>query len=84
MALEVLLPTSPAEAAEAFGDGAGVTVVGGGTIVVPEITYGRLRPGRVLMLARSGLDRIVRADGVVTIGAAVPVSALEGDRKSVV
>ncbi len=78
MALEVLLPTSPAEAAEAFGDGAGVTVVGGGTIVVPEITYGRLRPGRVLMLARSGLDRIVRADGVVTIGAAVPVSALEG------
>jgi CO/xanthine dehydrogenase FAD-binding subunit len=77
MAVEVLLPTSPAEAIQAFGDGAGVTVVGGGTIVVPEVTAGRLMPGRVLMLGRSGLDRIVREGGVVTIGAAVPVAELE-------
>jgi CO/xanthine dehydrogenase FAD-binding subunit len=78
MASEVLLPTSPAEAAEAFGDGSGVTVIAGGTIVVPEITYGRLKPTRVLMLGRAGLDQIVRANGAVTIGAAVPIDALEG------
>ncbi len=75
--VDVVIPTSPEEASKAFGDGQGVTVVGGGTIVMPEITYGRLRPGRVLMLVRSGLDRIMRESGVVTIGAAVPVSALE-------
>jgi carbon-monoxide dehydrogenase medium subunit len=74
----VMLPTSPEEAAQAFGDGAGVTVLAGGTIVVPDITYRRLLPDRVLMLARSGLDRITRENGVVTIGAAVPVSELEG------
>jgi CO/xanthine dehydrogenase FAD-binding subunit len=73
----VLMPTSPAEAAEAFGDGSDVTVVGGGTIVVPEITYRRLAPRKVLMLSRSGLDRITRENGLVTIGAATPVAALE-------
>jgi len=78
MASEVLLPTSPAEAVAAFGDGAGVTVLGGGTIVMPEIAYGRAALGRVLLLARSGLDQVTRSDGAVTIGAAVPVAALEG------
>ena len=77
MAPEVLLPTSPAEAAAAFGDGAGVTVLGGGTVVVPEMTYGRLAPSRVLVLAQSGLDRITRSGETVTIGAAVTVAALE-------
>src|SRR5947207_4920271 len=74
----VMLPTSPEEAAKAFGDGAGVTVLAGGTIVVPDLTYRRLAPQKVLMLARSGLDRITRESGVVTIGAAVPISELEG------
>ena len=41
---ELLTPTSPAEAAAAFGDGAGVTVMGGGTILLPELTYGKLPP----------------------------------------
>jgi carbon-monoxide dehydrogenase medium subunit len=76
--VEVLLPTSPDEAAQAYGDGGGVTVLGGGTIVVPDITYGRLRPGRVLMLGRSGLDGVSKAGGVVTIGATTPIAALEG------
>jgi len=49
---ELLTPTSPAEAAAAFGDGAGVTVMGGGTILLPELTYGRLRPERVLVNSR--------------------------------
>ena len=78
MAPEVLLPTSPAEAAAAFGGGDGVTVLGGGTIIVPEMTYGRLAPSRVLVLARSGLDRITRSGSTVTIGAAVTVAELEG------
>ena len=76
--MEVLLPTSPSEAAEAFGDGAGLTVVGGGTIVLPEITHGRLSPERVLLLSRSGLDGLERANGVVTIAAGCPVAALQG------
>jgi CO/xanthine dehydrogenase FAD-binding subunit len=76
--LEVLLPTSPAEAIESFGDGVGVTVVGGGTILMPEIAYGRLKPSRVVLLAKAGLDRITRENGVVTIGAGVPIAALEG------
>lgn len=76
-AVDVVLPTTPDEAAKAFGDGKDVTIVGGGTIVMPEITYGRLRPGKVLMLARSGLDQVTRKGGTVTIGAAAPLSALE-------
>jgi len=75
--VDVVIPTSPEEAAKAFGDGKGVTIVGGGTIVVPDITYGRLKPGKVLMLARSGLDQVTRGDGSVTIGAAAPVTAVE-------
>ena len=43
-ATEVLFPTSADEAVAQFGDGSGVTVVGGGTIVMPEITYGRMAP----------------------------------------
>ena len=58
MASEVLVPSSPAEAVELFGDGAGTTVIGGGTVVVPELTHGRLDPGRVLLLAKAGLDGV--------------------------
>src|SRR4051812_3532667 len=76
MASEVLVPSSPAEAAELFGDGAGTTVVGGGTVVVPDITYGRLDPGRVLLLSNAGLDG-VRVDGdTIAIGATTSVNAL--------
>jgi len=72
----VLFPTSPAEAADAFGDGAGVTVIGGGTIVMPEIGYGRLRPGKTIVLTRAGLNGISRNGSTVTIGAATPLSDL--------
>jgi carbon-monoxide dehydrogenase medium subunit len=78
--VDVLVPTSAEEALAAFGDGADVTVVAGGTIVVPEITAGRLRPKRALLLARAGLDGISREAGRVTIGATTPISALvDGD-----
>jgi CO/xanthine dehydrogenase FAD-binding subunit len=77
MAVEVLQPTSPGEAAAAFGDGSGVTVVGGGTIVLPELTTRPLNAGRVLLLSKAGLDGITRAGGTVMIGSACRVASLE-------
>lgn len=56
---KVMVPTSPTEAVSAFGDGAGTTVVGGGTIVTPMLTHGHLWPGRVLMLHAAGLGQII-------------------------
>ena len=63
---ELLSPTSPAEAVAAFGDGAGVTVMGGGTILMPELTYGRLRPTRVLLTGRAGRARMLMVPGAVS------------------
>jgi carbon-monoxide dehydrogenase medium subunit len=76
-AAEVLLPTSEKEAVEAFGNGSGVTVIAGGTIVMPEINYGRLIPAKALLLARAGLAGVSRSGSRVTIGATTPVSELE-------
>ena len=73
--MPLIVPESALQAADAFGDGDGVTVLGGGTIVMPEITYGRLRPDRVLMLAHAGLDEM-SGNGTLMIGATVPVQAL--------
>jgi carbon-monoxide dehydrogenase medium subunit len=80
MAAETLVPDSADEAVRLFGDGEGITVFAGGTILMPEIAAGRLQPARALLLHRSGLDELSAGDGVVRIGAMVPVSALaEGD-----
>jgi CO/xanthine dehydrogenase FAD-binding subunit len=76
MAAETLVPATAEEAVELFGDGDGVTVFAGGTILLPEIAAGRLKPTRALMLHRSGLAELRSGDGVVRIGAMVPVSAL--------
>lgn len=73
-ATEVLIPTSPDEAAAAFGDGSAITVIGGGTIVVPEITYGRLKPARAMLLAHAGLAGVQEDGDTVTIGAATPIA----------
>ena len=76
MAAETLVPSSADEAVQLFGDGEGITVFAGGTILMPEIAAGRLQPARALLLHRSGLDEL-RTDGdVVRIGAMVPVAAL--------
>jgi CO/xanthine dehydrogenase FAD-binding subunit len=76
MTADVLFPTSAAEAASFYGDGADITVVGGGTILLPEIAAGRVTPTRALMLNRTGLDTL-RVDGDrVVIGAMVPIAAL--------
>ena len=75
---EVLMPASAAEAVEGFGDGRGVTVFAGGTILMPELSYGRYpRGGRTLLLAGAGLDGI-SGDGTVTIGAMTRLAALVG------
>ena len=75
-ATEILMPGSESEAIAAFGDGTDVVVVGGGTIVVPEMTYGRLQPVKALMLGRAGMAGITRDDSRTTIGAATAIRAL--------
>jgi aerobic carbon-monoxide dehydrogenase medium subunit len=77
-ATEVVVPTSRQDAVAAFGEGGDVTVVAGGTIVVPEITHGRLRPRRALLLGKAGLAHVTRERGRTTIGAMTAVSELEG------
>src|ERR671924_853616 len=72
----VLVPTSAEEAAAAFGDGSGITVLAGGTLVMPALKLGRLRPERTLYLGRAGLDRIDRANGTLKIGAMTTIAAL--------
>ena len=57
-ATEVFTPASEEEAIAAFGDGTDVVVVGGGTIVVPDLTYRRLEPTKALLLGRAGLSGI--------------------------
>jgi carbon-monoxide dehydrogenase medium subunit len=75
-ATEVLQPSSEQEAIEVFGDGKDVLVVGGGTIVLPELTYHRLRPARALLLKDAGLAGIERDGSVVTVGAMTPIEEL--------
>ena len=80
MAVETLVPSSADEATQLFGDGDGVTVFAGGTILMPQIAAGRLTLGRTLLLHRSGLDGVSTGGGVTRIGAMTPVSVLaEGD-----
>ena len=70
------MPGSAAEAVEAFGDGRGVTVFAGGTILMPDVAHGRYpKGGRTLMLSRAGLDEI-SAEGPVRIGAMAKLSAV--------
>src|SRR3954469_7654197 len=80
-ASEVVVAGSPAEAVDAFGDGDGVTVVAGGTIVMPDITHGRLSPRRALLITRAGLAGIRRDGGRLTIGAATTLAELEDARE---
>src|SRR4029450_325106 len=75
-ATKVFTPTSEEEAIAAFGDGTDVVVVGGGAIVVPDLTYRRLGAKKGVLLGRSGMAGIERDGSRVTIGATTPVQAL--------
>ena len=77
-ATEILMPGSEDEAVAAFGDGTDVVVVGGGTIVMPEMTDRRLQPAKALMLGGAGLAGITRDGSRVTIGATTPIEELTG------
>lgn len=77
-ATEILRPGSEEEAVEAFGDGTDVVVIGGGTIVVPEMSYRRIKPARALLLRDAGLSGVSRDGSRVTIGATTPVEQLVG------
>ena len=82
---EVLLPSSAEEAVLLFGDGSGVTVIAGGTVVVPQLTYRRLVPAKALLLARAGLDTLDVDGTTVTVGAGLPIerlASLAGDVKA--
>ena len=58
------MPGTPAEAVELFGDGGNVTVIGGGTIVVPAVAAGRIAPARALFLDTPALGHHAdRPDG---------------------
>lgn len=61
-------------AALAGGD---AVVVGGGTMVVPDMTHGRVRPAAVVELAKAGLAGITRGDGGWVIGAMTTYTELE-------
>ena len=58
-----------------YGDGEGITVFAGGTILLPEIASGRLVPERALMLHRTGLDQLreFEAPGIMAVYAGVVV-----------
>lgn len=77
---QVLVTGSEDEAIAAFGNGDGVVVVGGGTIVVPDTTFGRLSPEKALLLGRAGLAAVSKDGSRTTIGATTPVEALTGMR----
>lgn len=61
-------PSDVDGATAALADGDAV-VIGGGTMVVPEMTHGRVRPAVVVDLARAGLAGITRGDGAWVVGA---------------
>jgi CO/xanthine dehydrogenase FAD-binding subunit len=66
---EVTAPTSAQEASDAFGDGDGLTVVGGGTLVMPLFARGEVRPRRALLLHAAGLNGVSADGDTVRIGA---------------
>jgi CO/xanthine dehydrogenase FAD-binding subunit len=76
-AADVVVPASRDEAVSAFGDGSDVIVLAGGTILMPELNYGRLRPERVVLLHQAGLGGMKRDGSTLTIGAMTTVAELE-------
>jgi aerobic carbon-monoxide dehydrogenase medium subunit len=75
-AAEVIVAASAGEAIEAFGDGAGVTVVAGGTIVMPDITHRRRDAERVALIGNAGMSGIRSEGGRTVIGAGTTLADL--------
>ncbi|MCT2581582.1 FAD binding domain-containing protein [Actinophytocola gossypii] len=52
-------------------------IVGGGTMVVPELTHGRIRPSALVDLGRAGLAGVTTAAGTTVVGAMTTYTELE-------
>lgn len=76
---DVLVPASVDEAIAAFGDGSGITVVGGATIVMADVNAFRTSVSKALLLSQAQLAGIRRDGGTITVGAATTLQALVGD-----
>jgi CO/xanthine dehydrogenase FAD-binding subunit len=74
---QIARPSSIGDAVSDFGDGAGVTVFGGGSILMVELTHARLQARRVLMLDRAHMAGVRTEGERTTIGAMTTVAELE-------
>jgi CO/xanthine dehydrogenase FAD-binding subunit len=70
-------PSSLDAAVSEFGDGAGVTVFAGGSILMVDLVYGRLAPELVLMLDQANMSGVRTEGERTTIGAMTAVADLE-------
>ncbi len=70
------MPTSPQAAAQALRECGQITVVGGATIVMPQLTDGTLQPSRVLLLTAAGMGGVQRDGERIRIGATTPLAEL--------
>ncbi len=70
----------PAELGEAVKllaeQGDRVTILAGGTDILPKLNHYEIKPEMIMYLGNLGLDYIREADGKIVIGAAVTTSAL--------
>jgi CO/xanthine dehydrogenase FAD-binding subunit len=73
----VARPSSLDAAVSEFGDGAGVTVFGGGSILMVDLVHGRVAPERVMMLDRAHMTGVRTEGERITIGAMTTVAELE-------
>ncbi|MFL5806762.1 MAG: FAD binding domain-containing protein [Roseiflexaceae bacterium] len=74
---DFFIPRSVDEAVGLLRDhGPGLTVMGGGTIVMGLINDGRLFPRKAMSLRRAGMDELRAADGQIQIGAAATMARL--------
>lgn len=78
MSVDVVIPESAEEAVKAYGDGSGITVMAGGTIVMQLINYRRFQPAKVLLLSKAGMSYVNNGGATTTIGATTPLSELTG------
>lgn len=74
---EYHLPESREDAIALLAElGPSLLVIAGGTVAMPLINEGLSLPERVMGLRRAGLDRVVRDDGQLRIGAATTLTQL--------
>lgn len=77
MSYSYLAPASEDELCEALRTARQpMAVIGGGTMVIPRITFGQETPATVLDLSKVHLDGVGQADGITTVGAMTPYRSL--------